>query len=100
MKAIPMNYPYFYDNEVKARPTATINTITTTLKLVGIGHDRSGDCPSVQYPRLSILLSIKHDVGIDFQAVVFCNFSKIITEDALEDGIEGDIMREKTDRKI
>lgn len=97
-KALIIKYRYIYDNEVRARPTIQINALTMTLKLVGLGHTCAGDCRWAHRLRSAILLFIKYNVGVDLQAAVFSRLAEVIAEE-LQDDMNGEIMREKVDKK-
>lgn len=70
-----------------------------TLKLIRIGRNRAGDCRRAHRFRAATLLFLKDNLGIHFQATVFGRLAKVIAEDALENALDGNIIREQTDRK-
>lgn len=60
-----------------------------TLKLVGISHARSGDCGWAHRLGPIILVFIDYDLGVEFQATVFCRFLEVVAKDRLEKCYEG-----------
>lgn len=95
-----MNEHCFYDEDVSARPTSQINRIKKTSKLVGINHVRTEDRRWLHSHGGAILFYINYYVGVDFQAALFHRLAKVITGTDLKNDLGGDIMRNKTDRKL
>lgn len=95
-----MNNLRFYDNEVKDKPTVIVSTMNKTLKVVWIDYARARNIFWAHIICPTILFFLKHDVGVYFQTAVFCRFSQVISESGLENDMEGDIMKEKIDRRI
>lgn len=79
--SIVLNYHYVHDEEVRARLTAQVNSIPTTLKIVGIAHARAGDFRSVDGLWSAILLFMNYDVGINFRTTAFRRTTGFSTED-------------------
>lgn len=89
----------FHDDEIRARFTVQIDTINSTLKVVGIHHGDAEDCRSTYDFRSAIWLFMNEDVDVNFWGAVFHRFAELIAEDRGKNATDTYIIRKAMKRK-
>lgn len=74
------------------------NKSKVRLRPVRIGLVCTGHSRPTHNPANVNLFKIQSDVGLNFQAAMFCRFAKIIVEHTLENALESDIVRKRLKR--